>query len=539
MLSTGSRIGTNRIVKWIREGACGQSYQGEQTEGEGRGKNRFVKLIVREVSERNGFEDFFVQECQAVEQLQGRGIWPLLKFGVMKWKHWVSYDWLDGHEIEIDSPDGEVQNVQTLITLEEWMVSRPSAIGPDELLSVMTDLHCGLDRAHRLGVIHGNLKPSNVLVQKKETEFEGWVTEFGLVKLLTYRAPGEEKETVSYISQNSQSQDSHVATAHFRPDDVHWSDQPEESWDLQGLGKLVLWVIEKSGLDAKVWQDWHSWAELSVNGQFSSIPHSMKEIPGMADLADFGIKVDGEEEGQSEDLDALREKREKAWELEQKVSSLRFKRGMTALIGGVCLFAFLVSKTYLFFSPSPWTEYYLDGASDRYQLGAGVWSGQAWGIVPANYDDEGNGGQDVVGTWEREDGLLKLSFRKFKKLDQEEDGKKLWQFIGSGATSPEDYHQWADYLAYDQSTASLRLVKRVDSYETYVPGIKGGGNPRLYPEVRLRRSGGIIKPAELSFHRLDAGQSSWTIFLGVGFLLACFIYHRELGRLPSPSEGKD
>jgi serine/threonine protein kinase len=539
MLSTGSRIGTNRIVKWIREGACGQSYQGEQTEGEGRGKNRFVKLIVREVSERNGFEDFFVQECQAVEQLQGRGIWPLLKFGVMKWKHWVSYDWLDGHEIEIDSPDGEVQNVQTLITLEEWMLSRPSAIGPDELLSVMTDLHCGLDRAHRWGVIHGNLKPSNVLVQKKETEFEGWVTEFGLAKLLTYRAPGEEKETVSYISQNSQSQDSHVATAHFRPDDVHWSDQPEESWDLQGLGKLVLWVIEKSGLDAKVWQDWHSWAELSVNGQFSSIPHSMKEIPGMADLADFGIKVDGEEEGQSEDLDALREKREKAWELEQKVSSLRFKRGMTALIGGVCLFAFLVSKTYLFFSPSPWTEYYLDGASDRYQLGAGVWSGQAWGIVPANYDDEGNGGQDVVGTWEREDGLLKLSFRKFKKLDQEEDGKKLWQFIGSGATSPEDYHQWADYLAYDQSTASLRLVKRVDSYETYVPGIKGGGNPRLYPEVRLRRSGGIIKPAELSFHRLDAGQSSWTVFLGVGFLLACFIYHRELGRLPSPSEGKD
>ena len=73
MLSTGSRIGSNRILKWIREGACGQSYQGEQTEGENKGKTRFLKLMLREISERPGFEDFFIQECQAIEQLQGRG----------------------------------------------------------------------------------------------------------------------------------------------------------------------------------------------------------------------------------------------------------------------------------------------------------------------------------------------------------------------------------------------------------------------------------------------------------------------------------
>ena len=93
MLSTGTRIGVNRILKWIREGACGQSYKGEQTEGEGKGKTRFLKLILKEISERPGFEDFFIQECQAIEQLQGRGIWPLLKFGTMKWKTRMSYDW--------------------------------------------------------------------------------------------------------------------------------------------------------------------------------------------------------------------------------------------------------------------------------------------------------------------------------------------------------------------------------------------------------------------------------------------------------------
>ena len=73
---------------------------------------------------------------------------------------------------------------------------------------------------------------------------------------------------------------------------------------------------------------------------------------------------------------------------------------MTGLVGEFVSLLFWLGK-FIFFGPSPWTEFYLDGASDRYQLGAGVWSGQAWGIVPANYDDEGDGGRDVVGTGKR------------------------------------------------------------------------------------------------------------------------------------------
>ena len=61
----------------------------------------------------------------------------------------------------------------------------------------------------------------------------------------------------------------------------------------------------------------------------------------------------------------------------------------------------------------------MDGVLDSYQLGAGLWGGQAWGIVPAAYDDDGGGGQDVVGSWEKEDGLFKLNFRKFKKPDDD------------------------------------------------------------------------------------------------------------------------
>ena len=40
-------------------------------------------------------------------------------------------------------------------------------------------------------MIHGNLKPSNVLVAAEKDAFKGWVTESGLAKIVAYRPPGE------------------------------------------------------------------------------------------------------------------------------------------------------------------------------------------------------------------------------------------------------------------------------------------------------------------------------------------------------------
>jgi len=82
MLSSGTRIESTRILNWLGEGSCGQSYHCEGSEGEIKGQEFYVKLIPREVSERKGFQDYFIQEGQALEQLDGPGIWPVLSTGV-------------------------------------------------------------------------------------------------------------------------------------------------------------------------------------------------------------------------------------------------------------------------------------------------------------------------------------------------------------------------------------------------------------------------------------------------------------------------
>ena len=94
----------------------------------------------------------------------------------------------------------------------------------------------------------------------------------------------------------------------------------------------------------------------------------------------------------------IRKKREIEWERKQKLSSATFRRNITGLIGGLCLLIFVFSKIYLFFNPSPWVEYSVEGASDKYQLGFGIWSGKAWGILPASYDDDGKAGRMFQGS---------------------------------------------------------------------------------------------------------------------------------------------
>ncbi|MDG1139013.1 MAG: hypothetical protein P8N49_05785 [Opitutales bacterium] len=545
MLSSGTRIGPSRIISWLGDGSCGQSYECIETDGESKGEKVYAKLIHREISESKGFEDYFLQECQALEQLEGPGIWPIQKFGVMKWKHWIYYPWLQGHSMMIGKPsahDEEDGGEEVLLrSLGDFLEHKPEEMNPDTLLGIMIFLHQAVHRAHLGGVVHGNLKPRNILVEWSGAgKVKAWITEFGLWKMNAFATIRQEETDTLGIFMNLDVQESVAAAAKFRPEGVSSTDIPDEKWDLCGLGQIVHWIVDKKGLrqDAD-WKEWMAWAvqAASVTG-FPSVAHSMHALPGMGDIAQYGLKLEGENDSVKIDPEEVRAKRELEWSFQEKRDNLRFRRNMTAFVGGICLVVSLVSMAYNFFRPSPWTEYSIDGILDSYQLGAGIFSGQAWGIVPAAYDSDHKGGQDVVGEWEKEDGFLKLSFRKFKIKPNDEGDKKLWQYIGTGKTSPDDYHNWQDYLRFDRSREALILVKRVDDRNEYKPGRRGSDAPRLFPSERFSGKG-AIKKAELAFINRSGKSLNWTFFFGIGFLLAASLYHRETKKIEAEQSGKD
>jgi hypothetical protein len=542
MLSAGTRIGPYNVQKWIKEGFCGQSYSGEGSSGEEKGQLRYIKLFHRELSEKEGFTDHFAQECRAIQQLEGRGVWPMLASGTLKWKHWLSYAWLEGRFIEIpsQSEDKEPEGI-TLRTLADWLAYNPNCIGPEQLKSIMIDLHCGLNRAHASGVIHGNLKPSNILLKEEEKGgFIAWVTEFALVKMCCFQPLRDNHNNGdAFSSQSLQYQESLEESQSFRPPNTSLLAIPEESWDLFAMGSLVQFIINKNEQASDKWLDWQVWAGKAVNRGYVTIAQSMEALPGVDDLSYYGMISEKKGGADCPSSEEVRKQREWEWERNQRIASATFRRNMTGLASCLCLLIFLFSQIYQYLNPFPWVEYSMDGAADRYQLGFGIWSGKAWGILPAIYDDDGNGGHDVAGEWEKVDGVFRLNFRKFKKVDDDESGKKLWQFIGKGATRPDDYYAWSDYLFFDRSNRELRFIKREHDGDVFLPGNRGQEPIRLFPEVRMRRSAGEIKKAELVFVQADKSGPSWSLFIGLGFLLACSLYHRSLLVVPKIATGKD
>jgi serine/threonine protein kinase len=553
MLSSGTRIGTTRILNWLGEGSCGQSYHCLGSEGEIKGKEFYIKLIPREISERKGFQDYFLQEVQTLEQLDGPGIWPVQSSGVTKWKHWIRYPWLGGMETEViaegneSNDEGKTTEICLIQNLENLCEYEPHEISSDHLLSIMACLHQGIYKAHLSGVCHGNLKPSNILVKKNvQGEWEGFVTEFGLYRLNLFTPFGlseEERKEVSVTNMDSRA--SYLIGEGFRPNGVDHLEMPEEKWDLFALGKIAQWVMEQTrgkSSTAIHWTEWEEWVSRAIGLEgresFETCAHSMDALPQIGDISRFGIKVELNSEDSQVDLEELRLKRELKFKLNERVSTLRTKRGITGLVGGVSFFFYILYSCYLFLAPSPWTEYSLEGLLDSYQLGAGVFTGQAWGIVPGNYDEDGDGGQDVVGEWSKEDGLFKLKFKRFKKSREQASGKKLWQFIGEGKTSVEDYFIWDDFLKYDRHRDALLLVKRKDSKHTYIPGVVGSEAPRLYPEERIKSSLGKIQKSELLFIKDEKDNVRWSMFFAIGFLLASWMYHRELKKMNTSNGDK-
>jgi hypothetical protein len=257
----------------------------------------------------------------------------------------------------------------------------------------------------------------------------------------------------------------------------------------------------------------------------------MEALPNVGDISRFGIKVEEVRVFSTQEIEEIKQKRERKFKLDEQTNSLKTKRGITGLAGGLSFIFYLLYTIYLYFAPTPWKEYSLNGSLDSYQLGVGFFSGQAWGIVPGVYDERGSGGQDVVGEWKREGGLLKLKFKRFKKSLEEESGKKLWQFIGKGGTSEKDYFIWYDFLDYDNDTDSLQLIKREDNNHIYFPGVGKDGITRLYPEERIKYGGGNIKMSKIVFNRERQSDISWSLFFALGFSIASLLYNRELKRL--------
>ena len=153
----GRRIGPYELAARIGAGGMGEVYKARDTR-----LNRIVaiKVLPPNVAGDPEFRDRFEREARAVAALNHPHICVLYDVGCQDGIDFLVMEHLEGRTLAARLADGP--------------------IGPEEALRYATQIASALERAHRAGVIHRDLKPGNVML----TEQGAKLLDFGLAKMV-------------------------------------------------------------------------------------------------------------------------------------------------------------------------------------------------------------------------------------------------------------------------------------------------------------------------------------------------------------------
>ncbi len=158
LLAKGSTLGPYRVIEQIGAGGMAKIYKAYQPRME-----RYValKVLPQHYAEDPTFVERFNREARTIAQLEHQSILPVYDFGEENGITYLAMRYLEG---------GTLKNV-----LERGRLSIRDIEG------LMTQICAGLDYAHRRGVVHRDVKPSNVMI---DNEGAAYLTDFGIAKVL-------------------------------------------------------------------------------------------------------------------------------------------------------------------------------------------------------------------------------------------------------------------------------------------------------------------------------------------------------------------
>lgn len=154
----GKKLGNYEIVELIGKGGMASVYMGHQPS---MNRNVAVKIMAQQLSEDELFVKRFKNEAQLIAQLEHAHILPVYDFGEEGGTLYIVMRYL---------PAG---------TLDDRISE--AGIPLDEAAAIFTQLASALDYAHQQDVIHRDLKPGNVMIDRQGNIF---LTDFGIAKSL-------------------------------------------------------------------------------------------------------------------------------------------------------------------------------------------------------------------------------------------------------------------------------------------------------------------------------------------------------------------
>ncbi len=174
----GKTLGSYRILEQVGAGGMATIYKAYQP-----GMDRYVaiKVLPHYLANDQQFAKRFRREAQAIAKLEHPHILPVFDYGEHEGVTYIAMRYIEAG------------------TLKEIMAQGQMSL--DEISRIVGQVSVALDYAHRMGVVHRDVKPSNILI---DAQGNTYLTDFGLARIMEssqqFTASGVSVGTPAYMS---------------------------------------------------------------------------------------------------------------------------------------------------------------------------------------------------------------------------------------------------------------------------------------------------------------------------------------------------
>jgi serine/threonine-protein kinase len=177
-LGSGDRLGPYRLEERLGEGGMGVVFRAVH---EPDGVEVALKILRVEFSSDETFRRRFVHEARAAGEVRHKHLVPITDAGEVDGRPYLAVAYVEGR------------------TLEDRLAN-DGQMPLEEIVKVVAHVASGLDALHTAGIVHRDVKPSNVIIDPTGS---AKLTDFGLAKGRTYTVltkPGVVMGTLDYIA---------------------------------------------------------------------------------------------------------------------------------------------------------------------------------------------------------------------------------------------------------------------------------------------------------------------------------------------------
>ena len=160
MARVPEKIGHYEILGLLGKGAMGEVYEGRDPN---LGRRVALKVLGRKHQESTEFKERFLREGRSLASMNHANVVQVYFIGEFDGRPFMAMEFLDGEDIG-------------------GILKKKGALHPGDAGEVVRQAAVGLQEAKRAGVVHRDVKPSNLVVTPKTEEVK--VTDFGLAKAL-------------------------------------------------------------------------------------------------------------------------------------------------------------------------------------------------------------------------------------------------------------------------------------------------------------------------------------------------------------------